>query len=145
MTRREVLSQAFQWWLAAGCKTYGKTPGELAAMVRSYAELLDDVDEGVLREACKACAQTCSDFPAVADIRKAVEERREALRAAPEPPPPDDCEFCGGSGWEEVTVADGTAVKRCRCKAPGYVLPPAKPRALLTAAEKAEFEEVLGG
>lgn len=150
MTHKEILIDAFAWFTAAGCKTYGRPNSEIKSMITVYASLMADLSADTLKAACEQCAKTCPDWPTVADIRKAAAEIAEAkraeLRTAGERTyGQEECPWCGGSGWESYLNHHGiTESTRCRCRKPGFILPPPKPRKLLTEAEKSEFAASLG-
>lgn len=150
MNHKEILIDAFAWFTAAGCKTYGRPNSEIKAMIPVYASLMADLSGDTLKAACEQCAKTCPDWPTVADIRKAAAEIAEAkraeLRTAGERTyGQDECPWCGGSGWELSNHSGGPpSVVRCRCRRPGFQLPPPKPRKMLTDAEKSELAASLG-
>ena len=138
MTHREIITTAFGWWTAAGCRTYGASPKEIAAKVKPYAELLADVEPETLKAACQRCANTCKDFPCVRDVREAVEALRNEQRAQPEQGSKKahpNCGLCDGTGWQ--VVCDGAT--RCRCWL-GLDFPLAAERKQLPPAE---FQELL--
>lgn len=106
-----------------------------------WCEILSDLSLSELEQGFARAARTCEDFPTPAGIIKAA-----AVHGAPNPESKDygDCDFCHGSGWEEVVMVNGIpAAKRCRCRAPGYIAPPPKPRALITSAEAEEWTKGL--
>lgn len=142
MTTNEIIISAFQLWLASGCKTYGERPEETAKRVPIYVKLLADVDPKTLEDACGRCANTCEDFPSVADVREAVAALRDEQRALPERKGKahDDCALCDGTGWEPV--CDGVA--RCRCTQ-GLAFPRAQERKQLGDAEFRELMAVAKG
>lgn len=123
-----------------------------------WCELLSDLSPSDLAPAFEAAAKTCTDFPTVADIRKAVEQiktdRRESMRATGEAPSKahEDCPWCGGSGWKpiyadyRVSYVVPPAVVRCHCTQPGFTLPPVEPRKQIEAAEFREmFKDAVKG
>lgn len=132
MTHHEIIRLAFGWWTAAGCKTYGAKPNEIAAKIGPYSELLSDVEPETLKAACQRCANTCKDFPSVADVREAVAALRDEQRAVPESKGKahDDCALCDGTGWEDA----GNGVTRCRCTR-GLEFPRAQERKQIGAGE----------
>lgn len=147
MTHKQIITTAFQWFSAAGCKTYGRTSAETLAMIPAWVELLADLSGETLKAACEQCAKTCPDWPTVADVRKAAAEiaetKRAELRASGERTyGQEDCPWCGGSGWEPMSGCANFT--RCRCRQPEFQLPPPRPRKLLTEAEKSELAASLG-
>lgn len=114
-----------------------------------YCELLADMSMSDLQLGLERAAKTLSEFPLPADIRSAAEAAaRDAAALAEtyrEPRDYGDCQFCGGTGMETVQIRGMEAAQRCRCRAPGYVAPAPKPRALISSGEAAEIALALRG
>lgn len=132
MTHREIIIRAFQLWLTSGCKTYGEKWEETVKRIPTYVKMLADVETGALEQACGMCANTCKDFPSVADVREALATLREERRSLPEAKSKahKDCALCDGTGWEPV--CDG--VQRCPCTK-GLTFPRVEPGRLIDAGE----------
>lgn len=118
-----------------------------------WCELLSDLSPSSLAPAFEQAAKTCTDFPTVADIRKAAAEIAEAKRAelrtsGERTYGQEECPWCGGSGWEidgrDFLEGKFPTAIRCRCRQPGFILPPPKPRKMLTEADRSAIAASLG-